>query len=367
MTETVSVVIPAYNAADTIGETLDSVIAQSYRRLQIIVVDDGSTDGTAAVVKRRMATAPHLQVLTQANQGVSAARNAGIKAARGAFVAFVDADDLWHPDKIALQVERFRRGGDRFGVVYTWAIDLSRDGTVVPGRGFSYSYEGNIYAPLLVCNFINNTLMARRECFDTVGLYDAGVHANEDLKMHLALADHYEFGVVPRFLAGYRVATTGLAHNIAGLRRTQDELRDRTRRDHPHLPRWLYRWSESNNLWNLGVRAVRAGQYGDGLRLIGRTFVRDPGFLFQPALRAALKGAARRVLARVDVARNGHARERHHFLDPRAEASIVPPARGFSDARMNRIAALEARAQPVRSHWSALRVANKVLLTMFGV
>jgi glycosyltransferase involved in cell wall biosynthesis len=343
--DSVSVVIPAYNAAGTISETLESVVAQSYRPIEIIVVDDGSADDTAAIVRSRMADIPYLRLLTQANQGVSAARNAGIRAAKGAFIAFVDADDLWHPDKIALQVARFRSGGDRLGVVYTWAIDLNRAGNTAPGRGFSYSYEGNIYAPLLVCNFINNTLMVRRECFDTVGLYDTAIQANEDLKMHLALAEHYDFGVVPRFLAGYRVWTNGLAHDIAGLRRTQDQLRERTRREHPHLPRWLYRWSESNNLWNLGVRALRAGRYGEGVQMFGRTFVRDPGFLFQPAFRAALKGVVRRALGRGGAARNGRAPEQYHFLDPRAEANIVPPARGFSDARMSRIASLQARAK----------------------
>jgi glycosyltransferase involved in cell wall biosynthesis len=341
MADLVSVVIPACNAGGTIGETLDSVISQSYRPMEIIVVDDGSTDDTAAVVRRRMAEIPFLRLLTQANQGVSAARNTGIRAARGAFIAFIDADDLWHRDKVALQVARFQRDGNRLGVVYTWSTYMSADGHILPGRAFAETYEGDIYAALLICNFMNGTQMVRRQCLESVGLYDTALRVNEDLKLHLALAAHYDFGVVPRFLSGYRLRTTGLSHDIRGLRMAQRQVRDEVRRQNPHLPYWLFRWSEGNNLWNLGARALRAGRYAEGLQLLMLTFVRDPGYLFQPAVRAALLAVVRRGLGRVPAARNLH--ERYHFLDPRAEASIAAPMPSFSHSRRTRLAALRLR------------------------
>ena len=303
MADLVSVVIPAYNAGRTIGETLDSVISQSYRAIEIIVVDDGSTDDTVAVVQRRMAEIPSLQLLTQTNQGVSTARNAGIRAARGAFIAFIDADDLWHRDKIALQVAQFRRDRNRLGVVYTWSTYMSRDGHILPGRAFAETYEGDVYAPLLICNFMNGTLMVRRQCFESVGLYDTALRVNEDLKMHLALARRYDFAVVPRFLSGYRLQTTGLSHDIRRLRTAQGQVRAEMRQQNPHLPGWLFRWSEGNNLWNLGARALRAGRYVEGVQLMMLTFVRDPGFLFQPAVRAAVVAVMRRGLGRVTTAR----------------------------------------------------------------
>jgi glycosyltransferase involved in cell wall biosynthesis len=100
----ISCIVPVYNCERYLGETLDSVLAQTYEPLEIIVVDDGSTDQTAAIAARY---APRVHYLWEPNAGEAAARNRGLSAARGDFVAFVDADDLWHPDKLQRQVARF--------------------------------------------------------------------------------------------------------------------------------------------------------------------------------------------------------------------------------------------------------------------
>src|SRR5687767_9423339 len=98
----VSVVITAFNAADTISETLESVLGQSYQALEVIVVDDGSTDATAAIVQTQF---PSVRLVRQSNSGQPAARNAGVLASRGEIIAFVDSDDLWHVDKLRHQTE----------------------------------------------------------------------------------------------------------------------------------------------------------------------------------------------------------------------------------------------------------------------
>lgn len=116
----VSVVIPAYNAESTIDDTLRSVRGQTHRELEIIVVDDGSTDRTTSVVKAHAAADGRVTLIAQENAGVAAARNAGWQSARSAFIAFVDADDLWAPSKIERQLEVILRGGLRVGLVYTW-------------------------------------------------------------------------------------------------------------------------------------------------------------------------------------------------------------------------------------------------------
>src|SRR5687768_4619560 len=100
----VSVVVPAFNAAETIQAAIQSVSAQTFQDLELIVVDDGSTDGTADVVKR---LAPNAVVITQRNAGPGAARNAGIARASGRFVGFLDADDLWFPNKLEHQIRYF--------------------------------------------------------------------------------------------------------------------------------------------------------------------------------------------------------------------------------------------------------------------
>src|SRR4029450_365704 len=100
----ISVIVPAFNAAATIQDSLHSISQQTYRNLEIIVVDDGSTDDTAAVARRHSLGDRRFRIVAQRNGGVASARNAGLQASRGAFIAFIDADDLWHPTKIAKQI-----------------------------------------------------------------------------------------------------------------------------------------------------------------------------------------------------------------------------------------------------------------------
>src|SRR5690348_12029992 len=108
--ELVSVVIPAYNAAATLDETLRSVRSQTHRALEIIVVDDGSVDDTREIAGRHAAVDDRVQVVTQSNAGLAASRNAGWMRARSELIAFIDADDLWAPTKIERQLERLRTG-----------------------------------------------------------------------------------------------------------------------------------------------------------------------------------------------------------------------------------------------------------------
>src|SRR5579862_3732371 len=108
----VSVIVPVRDGAQFIGDALDSVRAQTYRQLEIIVVDDGSRDATPHVVESRMARDPRLRLIRQANQGVAAARNRALVDARGEFIAPLDADDLWDPTKIERQVTRIREAGE---------------------------------------------------------------------------------------------------------------------------------------------------------------------------------------------------------------------------------------------------------------
>jgi len=125
----VSAIVPAYNAAKTIDETLRSVRAQTYRNLEIIVVDDGSKDETAAIAEAHAGQDPRLRVIRQNNAGVAAARNAGILAARAEFVAPVDADDIWAPAKIARQLSLMKENPNAT-LCYTWWACIDHRGRV---------------------------------------------------------------------------------------------------------------------------------------------------------------------------------------------------------------------------------------------
>jgi len=294
----VSVVVPAFRAADTIGEALASAAAQTVRGIEIVVVDDGSDDGTGAVVEAMAARDPRIRLLRQGNAGVSAARNAGIRAARAEYVAFLDADDLWHPLKLERQLAAFAAAGPEVGLVYTWSTCIDAEGRILPGRAFTETAEGDVYARLLLGHFVNGTHMVRRRLLLDVGGYDEDLRGNEDMALYLDLAERCRFAVVKECLAGYRLTASSLSHRVAEMRRGHAAVRARARARHPELPARLFRWSAGNMLWFLAFRAVRSGRPLAGLLLAAETLARDPGFALRRDVRALPVRLADRLTGR---------------------------------------------------------------------
>lgn len=208
-TALVSVIIPAFNASATIRETLDSVFAQTYPCLEIILVDDGSTDGTATLAREHAGERPIL-VLEQANAGVAAARNAGLEAARGEYVVPLDADDLLHPARIANHVGALEAAGAEFAVAYSPCYVLDGDGQIT-GASPRYEWRGRVFLPHLFVNLVGNGsgMTIRRKAALGVGGYptflrDAGVQGCEDYYLQLRVSQSWSFINVPGYLTGYR-------------------------------------------------------------------------------------------------------------------------------------------------------------------
>jgi glycosyltransferase involved in cell wall biosynthesis len=203
--ERVTVAIPAYNAAATLDETLASVRRQSYPELEIFVVDDGSTDATAAIVRRHAEVDARVTLIMTANGGVSAARNEVLDRATGALFATVDADDLWHPDKVACQIECMR---DRSGCVvlnYTWFAYIDAKGRILSTA--EPSEEGDVVPRMCRGNLIGNgssPIMLTR-ILREVGGWDVSLRGgNEDYKTFFSLAERGNFSVVRSYMVGYR-------------------------------------------------------------------------------------------------------------------------------------------------------------------
>jgi glycosyltransferase involved in cell wall biosynthesis len=206
-TPQVSVIIPVYNQARFIRGAVGSVVAQTYADWEIVVVDDGSTDDTPRVLAELAGRISRMRVIRQPNRGRAAARNAGISHACGVYAAFLDADDVWFPDKLERQVAALE-ACPRAGAVYARAVVVGLDG--VPDRrglviGAAPASPRAAFADLAMLNRVPlSTAMVRRECLDEVGWFDEGLVYIEDWELWLRLAARYEFVFTPQVLAGYR-------------------------------------------------------------------------------------------------------------------------------------------------------------------
>jgi len=184
----VSVVIPAYNAAPYIVDTLDSVFAQTFRSFEVIVVNDGSPD-TAALEHALQPYLSRIQYLKQENRGPSAARNRAIRQGRGKYVAFLDSDDLWLPKHLGRQLESLARGPD-LGLVYANGVHFEEN--VPLGTTFaSVPQSGQVTLESLLaeqCTINTSSVVASREAMLRVGLFDENMNRCEDLDLWLRLS-----------------------------------------------------------------------------------------------------------------------------------------------------------------------------------
>lgn len=209
----VSVVIPVHNAGSYLSECLESVLSQDYGPFEVIAVDNNSTDSSVEVL--RQFADRGVRVISESHAGAAAARNAGVKAARGDLIAFQDADDVWLPGKLTRQVEFLRENQD-FGIVFgqfaNWYPDedgqYGRAEEAVGGPGnweVKESLSGWIYADtLLSCPIAMITPVVRREVFDAVGCFDESLEAGSDYDFWLRASYRYKAHKLPGCLALYR-------------------------------------------------------------------------------------------------------------------------------------------------------------------
>jgi glycosyltransferase involved in cell wall biosynthesis len=204
----VSVIIPTYQRAHWVGAAVQSVLAQSYTDSEILVIDDGCTDNTREVLGQFGA---QITVIHQPHKGVSAARNAGIRTARGRYVAFLDDDDLWHPDKLEKQMALLD-GRPGIALVYTDMFVFDERGTLAATYLAAIPPPGQAYSFHFLYNWIpTSTVLMRRTCFDTVDLFDETLMACEDYDLWLRLREgQWRLHCLPEPLARYRVSETSL-------------------------------------------------------------------------------------------------------------------------------------------------------------
>ncbi|WP_298836684.1 glycosyltransferase family 2 protein [uncultured Roseobacter sp.] len=264
---TASIVVPAFNSETTLAGTLQSLLAQSFRDFEILVVNDGSTDGTLRVAEA-FASDPRLRIITQANRGLAGARNSGIDAARGRYVGFCDADDIWMPEKLAAHVDHLNASPD-VGLSFSGSVlidDASR-----PTGMRQRPRLRNISARTILCrNPVGNgsSAVMRRAALDDIAwrpaverrrdwYFDETFRQSEDIEcwLRLVLTTDWQVEGIPGFLTGYRVNPNGLSaateRQLASWERMISKLR-------PCNPGFFTRWEGVARAYQLRYLARRA-------------------------------------------------------------------------------------------------------------
>ncbi|WP_102223386.1 glycosyltransferase family 2 protein [Acidimangrovimonas sediminis] len=290
-----SIIVPAYNAAGTIGVTLRSLCAQTHADFEIVVVDDGATDRTAAVVRgigdRR------IRLVQQPNRGLAGARNSGIAAARGEFIGFCDADDLWRPAKLARHVEHLTAAPE-VGLSYSGSELIDEVGRPL-GLAQKPRLSGVTAAHLFRRNPVGNgsAPVMRRAALDAIAWrpageslrdwwFDESFRQSEDVEcwLRLMLTTDWEVAGIPGLLTRYRIAGGGLS---AGTARQYESWERMVAKLTPVAPAFFARNTPAARAYQLRYLARRAVSAGDGRRAL--------------ALSARAMAASRRPLAEEPV------------------------------------------------------------------
>ena len=281
---TIDVVIPVYNGQDYIIQAITSVEQQSYPPEKIVMVDDGSTDRTAQLVRSHTSSIP-LTLVQQARGGPNAARNRGIRQCASDYVAFLDADDAWYGNKLAEQITTFQTSEfPNLGVVYC-QYDIMNDRGMSAMEHFvlriNTKLRGSIFETLLVANTIASSasgVLVKRSCFERVGLFDENLTTAEDWDMWLRLAQVYAFDYTDKTLVRIR------RHGNSA---QNDELRVFSG-DLAFYNKWLRILPETTSIPREWVRNI-----------VDRIFARLPKLDFLAVLRQRLSPPAQQRLRRV--------------------------------------------------------------------
>lgn len=211
----VSVIIPTYNRERTIVRAVESVLEQSYRDLEVLIVDDGSEDGTRKLLEKIEDERLHYLLLEE-NGGPSRARNAGVHHAKGEWIAFQDSDDVWREDKLEQQL-RYAAKHPEYSMIYGYCL-VHREGETAlraPLEPFPEVMEGDMLSTLLVRNVIAApTMMMKRMCFLETGGFKTDYHANEDWDFVIRFSKQFLIGLLPEIVIDVYMQKDGVSSRI---------------------------------------------------------------------------------------------------------------------------------------------------------
>lgn len=254
----VSVIIPAYNYARYLPRAIESALAQTHRPLEILVVDDGSTDSTRAVVS---GYGDKVRYIYQENAGLSAARNTGLRESRLPFIALLDADDQWLPQRLATAVATFQRLGPPWGVVACRSIRINSRGEPLPPNPGEQELEGEITVADILwrTRFSPSAVVARREVFASCGGFDTILRSSEDRDMWLRAATRWRIWLQPERLALIRKHDANMSSHASRMRENMRRVINKAWQTRA-LPRYrLDYWLQALAIWRYQTSLICSG------------------------------------------------------------------------------------------------------------
>jgi glycosyltransferase involved in cell wall biosynthesis len=272
----VSILVPAYNAEATLAETLQSALASSYSNLELVLVDDGSTDATATIAERFAGHDGRLRLFRQQHRGVSAALNFGLEQVRGDLVARLDSDDLWHPTKLEKQVALLA-ADSTVALAYTFVRYVDGSGRIVrdaaPQRLARHALSQCLYNGIVGGG---SSVVFRRSVLDLVGGYDERLCVWEDLLLHLQVAAAGAIALVPEYLTGYRLRKGSSSADLKESLKNWRLARELIEAEFPYIPQFVMNWSHARRLLEIAEGFASAKGHATTAMLLAECLAHDP-------------------------------------------------------------------------------------------
>jgi len=301
---TVSVVMPVYNVEKYVAASIDSVLEQTFENFELILVDDGGTDRSMDIC--RSFNDPRVRIVSQANRGLPGARNTGIRQARGEFIAIIDSDDLWRPEKLVCHVAHLRSRPE-VGVSYSASEFIDGEGKSL-GLSMRPKLTDITAADIFCRNPIGNGSVPvfRREMLDAIAYtvehcgsselryFDESFRYCEDIECwtRIALTTNWKFEGLPECLTRYRVVSGGLSANTTRMYEFWRKTRDKAASYAPDFVARYGQRAEGYQLRYYARRAVKEGEGPSALRLLGRALGMYPRMVVEEPARTAITIAA---------------------------------------------------------------------------
>lgn len=295
----VSVIVPVYNRAHLVTETVASILQQTYRGIEVILINDGSTDNSLNVIQALQQEYPDvIRIIDQDNQGQTIARNQGIKHAKGKYVAFLDSDDLWVPDKLELQIPLFDKG---VGLVYGGVELINERGETTGFDACDPAIQGKIYPQLLVKNrMTGGSVVVLREALEIVGVFDSKFSAAENWDLWLRICKEYQARLVNKPVVKYRLHQNNMSKDVMLMQDAKRQIM--TKHCDKHSPDKLIarysRLAEADLFYKLGVYCFSQEQFGEAIRNFLRVIIISPFYEDTPVrlVRSLLGSQGNRML-----------------------------------------------------------------------